>query len=182
MDLPDAAGKRTVSYRPTCGRFYRGIFHDQSAGRAMTRILVKFIIPLALSVAWIMSLNLHVATVDDLNADQSYKGYHIFLLGLLGPFTFQISAYANPVLFLAVIYVVWKWPDVKAARLMLAAVFIALCIISAIFWNRIPDSSGENFIKQLGPGYYLWMATMTSAFAWLLSLWVMVRRRRLRNG
>ena len=144
----------------------------------MTRIFAKFIIPLTLLVAWLVSLNLHVATVDHLNDDQCYQGHQIVWLGLLGPFALQVSAYANPVLLLAVVYVVWKWPDVRAARLILAAVFIALCVMNAVFWNRIPDSSGLNFITHRGPGYYLWMATMTSAVAWLLCLWVSVRRRR----
>lgn len=133
--------------------------------------------PLAIFTGWFVALFLDVATVEHLNAPQTFKGYMVLLLGFLGPFALQISAYANPALFVVALYVRLRWQNLSAKKLKLAAAFIALCIVNALFWTHIPDDSGSNSITDYGPGYYLWLAVMAAAAAWLFALMRRASRR-----
>ncbi len=122
--------------------------------------------PVILLIAWCSALFLPVATTDHLNEDQTFLGWQVMLLGILGPLIGQLSAYANP-LFLGVLtYVSIKRERASPTVLKVGAVVFALAVINALFWGSVPDDSGDNPIRQYYAGYFVWLAVMGATAVW----------------
>lgn len=90
-------------------------------------------------------------------------GFHILLLGFLGPLIWQFGWLGNFALPLAALWQS-KWP-----RLVCAVAFI-----NSIFWRYVADDVGEREIVHL-IGYYVWMVAM---FVGALSLFWLKKERQ----
>ena len=111
--------------------------------------------------------------VNSGNGPDPMSGFNILMIGWMGVFVGQFAWFANPFLLLsAILFIFRKW------RFALAFMMIALTIsldTFMLFGQEIPaDEANVNKLTlvSLGPGYYLWMASMLSILLGAIGLWV----------
>ncbi len=88
--------------------------------------------------------------------DNIWYGYNILAMGGLGIFVGQYAWYANPLFFLALLFIFFKL--YRAATITSLLCF--LVGINAIFFEKFPKNEGSStdnyIIDHLGLGYYVW--------------------------
>jgi H+/Cl- antiporter ClcA len=128
------------------------------------------IVSAALLAGWVASLPLLVAVVDHRDRIDEYQGWMILLLGILGTLIAQMGWWGNPILLGACIYLVFSRVPPRKGILLALAVMLLVCLVSSLFWRSVMDDSGIYPIIRYGPGYFLWLATITLCAAWLTLL------------
>lgn len=89
---------------------------------------------------------------------ETFYGYHVLMLGILGPIILQFGWIGNIAL-----------PLLLSGRFKWLRYLTGVAFVNSIFWTFIVDDTGEKAVTHLA-GYYVWMAAMflgTLPLAWL---------------
>ena len=106
------------------------------------------------------------------NGIENYDGFTTLWMGWMGIFIGQFGWYANPFIFFSTILFIFR-------RWFLSILFTVLSLLIslstlALFYQEIPgDEANVNklHLVSLGPGYYLWIASMSMIGLGSVILW-----------
>ena len=111
--------------------------------------------------------------VNSGNGPDPMNGLNILLLGWMGVFIGQFAWFANPFIALSALILLFRqW--LAAIIAILIGLAISLNTF-ALFGQEIPaDEANVNKLTlvSLGPGYYLWVASMLVILLGALGLWI----------
>jgi len=120
---------------------------------ASSRSLINRVI--TSNTLFVASLASYVAALFNIAIDPGFYGWHALILGPLGLLNGEFSWLAN--IFLWGTWLVRKKPKTQQVVLTI------LALIFAGSYLVIPDISNQNHL--VGPGYWLWLASMVLAGA-----------------
>jgi hypothetical protein len=112
-------------------------------------------------------------------AEESWPGIQVLGLGWMGPLIGQLGWYANLPAGLALPFLLFRRCFI-AAGILAVSLLLSLHTL-ALFHQEIPANEGgvgpPYVLQRLGPGFYLWVASLLVLFLGSLALGVQERRK-----
>ena len=117
--------------------------------------------------------------VNSGNGPDPMNGFNILMIGWMGVFVGQFAWFANPFILLSgIVFLFRQW----LASILVILVGLAISLNTfTLFGQEIPaDEANVNKLSlvSLGPGYYLWIASMVVILGGAIVLWIASRAAR----